>query len=85
MHVICKKCGSKIAVAGRPKGSTSLANVQVKGNVSVGGGRIGFGRGGSISLRPGGRIGFGGPQKSSFSCMACGTIAEYEPSEIKDE
>ena len=85
MHVICKKCGSKIAVAGRPIGSTSISNVQVKGNVHVGEGGIGFGSGGSISFGPGGNIGFGGPQVSSFSCMACGAAAEYESNEIKDD
>jgi len=85
MHVICKKCGTKIEVTGRPKGSTSLSNIQVKGNVHVGGGGIGFGTGGSISFGPGGGIGFGGPQKSTFSCMACGATAEYEPNEIKDD
>lgn len=85
MHVICKKCGRKIAVAGRPKGSTTISNIKVKGNVRVGGGGIGFGPGGSISFGPGGSIGFGAPQRSSFSCMACGTAAEYEPDEIKDD
>jgi|WetSurMetagenome_2_1015567.scaffolds.fasta_scaffold844793_1 hypothetical protein len=85
MHVICKKCGGKIAVAGRPRGTTTINNIQVKGNVSVGGGTIGFGPGGSISFGPGGSIGLGGPQKSGFSCMECGTDAEYEPNEIKDD
>ena len=85
MHVMCKKCGGKIAVAGRPKGSTALSKVQVTGNVTVGGGGIGFGPDGSISFGPGGSIGFGAPQKSAFSCMACGASAEYEPNEIKDD
>lgn len=84
MYVSCKKCGNKVAVAGRPTGSTSVKNVQVQGNVNVGGGGISLGPGGSISFRPGGSIGFGGPQKSTFSCMACGTSAEYAPDEIKD-
>lgn len=85
MHVICKKCGSKIAVAGRPKGLTSVSNVQVKGNVHVGGGAIGFGPGGSISFGHGGSIGFGDSQKSNFSCMACGTAAGYKPDEIRED
>jgi hypothetical protein len=85
MHVICKKCSGKIAVAGRPGGSTSLKNVQVQGNVHVGGGGIGFGPGGSISFRPGGKIGFGPPQSSAFTCPACGTTAEYTAEEIKDD
>lgn len=85
MHVVCKKCTSKIAVAGRSTGSTFLRKVHVQGNVHVGGGGIGFGPGGSISFTSGGAIGFGRPQKSSFTCSACGTTAEYEPDEIKND
>ena len=84
MHVICKKCSGKIAVAGRPTGSTSLSNAGVQGQVHVGGGGITFGPGGVLSLGPGGSVGFGGPQNSSFTCMACGNTAEYSPAEIKD-
>jgi len=84
MHVICKNCSGRIAVAGRPSGSTSLQNVTVQGNVQVGGGGIGFGSGGSISFRPGGSIGFGGPRNSTFTCPLCGHVAEYSPDEIKD-
>lgn len=85
MHVVCKKCGAKIAVAGRPTGSTSLSNVRVQGNVRVGGGGIAFGPGGGISFGPGGAIGFGEPQKSPFACLACGTTEEYVPDDIKDD
>lgn len=84
MHVLCKKCGSKIAVADRPTGTTSLKNVNAQGNVRVGGGGIGFGPGGSISFSPGGTIGFGEPQGSLFACFSCGTTASYAPEEIKD-
>jgi hypothetical protein len=85
MHVVCKKCATKIAVAGRPTGFTSLKNVGVQGNVHVGGGRISFGPGGSISFGPGGGIGLGGPQNSPFTCPACGATAEYASEEIKDD
>jgi hypothetical protein len=85
MHVICKKCSGKTAVAGRPSGSTSLQNVNVQGNVHVGGGVIGFGSGGSISFGPGGSIGFGAPRSSTFTCPSCGHVAEYSPDEIKDD
>ena len=84
MHVICKKCSTRIAVAGRPAGSTSLQNVRVQGNVHVGGGGIGFGSGGTISFGPGGSIGFGAPRPSSFACPSCGHVAEYPPDDIKD-
>lgn len=82
MHVICKKCGSKIRVASRPKGSTQTSNVQLRGNVRVEGSRISFGRGGSISFRPGGSIGFGKPKPSEFVCMECGHTDTYLPEEI---
>ena len=85
MYVICKKCRSKIAVAGRPTGSTSVSNVQIRGNVHVDGGSIGFGPGGMISFGRGGAVGFGGRQESTFSCMACGTTSQYTPDEIKDD
>ena len=84
MHVICKNCGSKIAVAGRPGGTTSLRNVNIQGNVQARGGGIGFGPGGSISFGPGGSIGFGPPQNSPFTCPSCGKTAEYPPDEILD-
>lgn len=85
MHVICKKCGEKIAVANQPKGSTTLSNAQVMGNVNVGDGGIRIGSGGSISFGPGGGIGFGAARSSLFLCMACGTSAEYEPDDIMDD
>jgi hypothetical protein len=84
MHVFCKGCGAQIAVADRPSASTSLRNVQVKGNVTVAGGGISFGPGGGISFGAGGGIGFGPPQKSKFACPSCGVTNEYEPGEIKD-
>ncbi len=84
MHVVCKNCSSRIAVAGRPSGTTSLKNVNVQGNVRVGGGGIGFGPGGSISFGPGGSLGFGAPQGSPFTCPACGKTADYAPEEIQD-
>lgn len=85
MHVICKKCSGKIAVAGRPSGSTSVQNVKVQGNVRVGGGGIGFGPGRGISFGQGGSIGFGGPKNSTFTCPSCGHVADYSPDEIKDD
>jgi len=85
MHVICKQCRKKIAVAGRPSGSTSLRNVQLQGDVRVEGGAISFGPGGSISFGPGGALGFGDAEKSSFICPACGTVAEYAPNEILND
>jgi DNA-directed RNA polymerase subunit RPC12/RpoP len=84
MHVICKNCGSKIAVASRPSGSTTLTGVQAT-NVNVGDGAISFGPGGSISFGPGGSIGFGGPVPSTFSCMSCSKSAQYLPSEILND
>ncbi len=85
MHVLCKKCGSKISVAGRPTGSNSVSNVQLHGNVHVGDGAIRFGEGGKISFGPGGGISFGAAQNSTFSCMSCGSSAEYAPNEIRDD
>lgn len=85
MHVICKSCSGKIAVAGRPRGSTSLKNVQVQGDVHVGGGGIRLGPGGRVSLGPGGRIGLGPPQSSAFTCPACATTAEYTAEEIRED
>jgi len=85
MHVICKKCSEKIAVAGRPSGSTSLRNANVHGNVHVGGGGISFGPGGSISFGPGGSISFGTPMKSAFTCPSCGHATEYAPDEITND
>lgn len=85
MHVVCKKCAVKIAVAGRPSGSNSLQGVNVQGNVRVGGGAVVFGRGGSISFRSGGSVGFGGPRSSPFTCPTCGHVADYSPEEILDD
>lgn len=85
MHVVCKQCSTRIAVAGRPAGSTSLQNVRVQGPVNVGRGGIGFGPGGSISFGPGGSVGLGGPRTSKFTCSACGHTADYSPDEIKDD
>jgi len=82
MHVICKKCGSKISVASHPKGSTQTSNVKLRGNVRVEGSSISFGRGGSISFRPGGSIGFGKPKPSEFVCVECGHADTYLPEEI---
>jgi hypothetical protein len=84
MHVICKKCGGKIVVAGRPKGFTSLSGVQTGGGVNVRGGEIRLGPGGSIAFGPGGTVGFGGPRNSSFTCPACGSTGEYRPDEINE-
>lgn len=84
MHVICKKCGSKINVAGRPKGSTQTSNIRLQGNVRVEGGGISFGPGGSISFSPGGSIGFGKPKPSTFVCTECGQSDTYLPEEILD-
>ena len=85
MHVNCKKCGSKIAVAGRPAGSTTVgSNVSVQGPVNVQGGGISFGPGGGISFGPGGGIGFGAPTQSQFTCFTCGTTSAYSANEILD-
>jgi len=85
MHVVCKKCGQKILVAGRPTGSTSLKDVRPEGNVRIDGGSISFGPGGSISFGPGGSIGFGSPQASPFTCPKCGSTFEYEATEILED
>jgi|Deesub1362A_J573_1020465.scaffolds.fasta_scaffold01440_9 hypothetical protein len=82
MHVICKKCGSRIEVARRPRGSTQTCNVQLQGNVRLEGGGISFGPGGSISFRPGGLISFGKPRASEFVCIECGHTDTYLPEEI---
>lgn len=58
MYVDCKRCGAKIQVAGRPRGSTRTSNVRFEGNVRVEGGGIGFGPGGRVSFSKGGSIGF---------------------------
>ena len=83
MHVICKKCGTKILIQDWPAGTNSLSNVSVSGNVNIGGGAIGFGPGGSISFSPGGSIALGGPPKARIQCGACNSIAEYERQEAK--
>ncbi len=85
MHVICKKCGTKIPVADRPSGSTSLSGVALRGRVSVQGGGIGLGEGGAILFGPGGSVGFGPPRSSAFSCSECGNSAEYGTDEIRDD
>lgn len=84
MYVNCKSCNYKIPVTGKPKGSTSLSNVQLTGNVRVGDAGISFGKGGIISFKKGGRIGFGAPRPSTFVCPECGASAEYGASEILD-
>jgi ribosomal protein S27E len=81
MHVACKSCGRRIAVAGRPEGSTSIRGVHAAG-VDIKGGAISFGPGGGISFGPGGGIGFGPPTSSEFTCLACGATRSYEPGEI---
>ncbi len=83
MHVICKHCSSKIAVASRPQGTTSISGVETRG-VHIDGGSISFGEGGGISFGPGGGIGFGPPAASEFTCFACGKAATYEATEILD-
>lgn len=86
MHVDCKSCGSRIPVAYKPKGSTSLTGVRAAGNVGVGDGEMTFGPGGgSISFRPGGQVGFRRPPASTFVCPECGKSHDYEASEIKDD
>ena len=82
MYVLCKKCKAKIAVVGKPGGSTIVSGGRVKGNVSVSGGKIDFGPGGSISLGPGDSIGFGPPVSSEFACPECGHIGEYHPNDF---
>jgi len=84
MHVICKGCGHKIPVAGRPKGSTNVEGVNVEGNVHIDGGSITFGPGGSISFGPGGGIGFGTPRPSTFACPKCHSTFEYTADEIQE-
>jgi len=84
MYVVCKKCGSKIEVASRPKGSTQTKNVRLQGNVKVEGGGISFGPGGGIAFGPGGSIGFGKPIPSNFVCMECGHNDTYLAEDITD-
>ena len=84
MHVKCKSCGHEIPVAGKPKGSTSISNVQTTGNVRVGDGGISFGKGGGISFKKGGSISFGAPRPSTFACPKCSESFEYEASEIQE-
>lgn len=84
MYANCKKCGAKIQVAGRTKGSTQTSNVRLQGNVRVEGGAISFGPGGSISFGPGGSISFGGPVPSQFTCIECGHSDKYTSDDIKD-
>lgn len=81
-HVNCKSCGYHIPVAGKPKGSTTIENVEAKGNVRIGDGGISFGNGGSISFKKGGAISFGGPRPSHFVCPKCGKSHSYESAEI---
>ena len=82
MYVLCKNCGAKIAVAGKPDGSTRISGVRVKGNVNVSGGKISFGPGGNISFGPGGSVGFGSPVSSEFVCLECGHVDEYHPDDF---
>jgi hypothetical protein len=77
MNVLCKSCKRKIAVSGKPGGSTNLSGVQVTGDVKIQGGGIAFGPGGGISFGPGGGISFGPPPKSEFVCTECGHIDTY--------
>lgn len=84
MHVICKKCGHKIEVVGRPSGSTNIEGVRLEGNVRVDGGSVTFGPGGSIVFGPSGSMSFGPPSTSEFLCPKCGNIAEYSADEIAD-
>ena len=84
MHVVCKECSHRIPVTGRPRGSTSMRNVQAEG-VDVGDGGISFRRGGRISFGRGGSIGFGKPLPSNFKCPKCGNESPYQADEIKDD
>ncbi len=84
MHVLCKHCGSKIAVASRPQGTTSISGVEARG-VHIKGGSISFGEGGGISFGPGGGISFGPPAPSEFRCFSCGKAASYEAAEILED
>jgi hypothetical protein len=84
LHVICKKCSSKIRVAGQPAGTTTLGGVHAQG-VRVTGGAIEFGPGGKVSFGPGGAVGFGPPAASEFACPYCGHTAKYEASEIRSD
>lgn len=81
-HVICKSCSNQISVAGKPKGATTIKNVQAEGNVRIGDGGISFGKRGGISFKKGGSISFGAPRPSTFSCPKCGTSNEYSNAEI---
>ena len=85
MHVICKKCGHHIPVAGRPGGSTNIEGVALEGNVHVEGGKISFGEGGAINFGSGGSISFGPPEESEFACPKCRHVAGYTADEITDD
>ena len=85
MHVKCKKCGCRIPVAGRPKGSTKATGVKTEGNVRIDGGGIALGPGGSISFGPGGSIGFGAATKSQFACPSCQSAHDYAADEIVED
>ena len=85
MYVLCKSCGNKIPVAGKPTGSTSMENVQTEGNVDISGGRISLGKGGKISLGKGGKISLGSTAKSSISCPDCGQANDYLQNDFIEE
>ncbi len=81
-YVVCKTCSHHILVASKPKGSTSAQNIHLEGNVSMEGGKIGFGPGGKISFSRGGSIGLGRPILSTLSCPKCSSSHEYSVDEI---
>ena len=85
MFVLCKKCKAKIQVSGKPKGTTGVSGVRVKGNVNISGGQISFGPGGSISFGPGGGISLGPAQDSEFVCTECGHTDKYRPDDFIEE
>lgn len=84
MHVICKKCGAKIVVANRPRGSTRTSGIRLDGNLRVEGGGITFGPGAKLVFGPGGSVSFGPPAVSEFTCMDCGHGDSYSADDIKD-
>src|ERR1700674_235715 len=85
MYFLGKICNARIAVGGRPTGSTVVSNVHVGPNVALRGGGIAFGPGGGIGFGPGGTIAFGAPPRSEFVCTSCGYLALYGPEEIADD
>lgn len=86
MFVICKSCQSKIPVSHRPSGGLSASGVKIEGDVRMKDGGLAFGSGGKVSFGPGGSIRFsGGPPKSSFTCICCGSTHDYDAQDIKDD